>query len=410
MHVLSVIHYPTYGGPHNRNASVIPILRKQGIETTVLLPEEEGNASALLRARGVAVVQAPLGRLRAVRDPQTHLRLVGQFRRDVARLRGVIRTLDVDLVLVNGLANPHSALAAHLEGVPVVWQLLDTLVPNKLRTAMMGLVRAMADAIMSTGRTVADAHRGAKAFGERLVLFFPAADPALFINDGGARSEARSRLGLPSDCCVVGNVGNINPMKGHDVFVEAAAIGHKRRPGTRFAILGAQYPHHARYAENLWREASSRGLELGKDLIVVDPGTDVASLAPAFDVFWLTSKARSEGIPTVVGEAMALELPVVASRVGSVHEAVVDGVTGRLVPPRDPSAFVEATLPYLDDDRLRTAVGRAARARAQELYSPEVCADRHLLAFELATEHRRRRGNHDRLTAVRRSRTHPPAS
>jgi glycosyltransferase involved in cell wall biosynthesis len=388
MHILSVIHYPIYGGPHNRNAAVIPELRGRGIETTVLLPDEPGNAEALLRQRGVDVVTLPLSRLRAVRDPRTHARVTRQFHTDIGRIRRLIRTLDIDVVLVNGLANPHSAIAAHLEGVPVVWQLLDTFAPMMLRRAMMPLVTALADVVMSTGRAVAEAHPSATKFGDRLVLFFPIADTALFTNSAQARRRARAQLGMPTDALVVGGVSNINPMKGHDTFVQAAAIVRAHRPLTRFVILGAQSNRHAEYTEGLWRTASELGLEL------FDPGADVVATAPALDVFWLTSNARSEGIPTVIGEAMSLELPIVASRVGSVHEAVTEGVTASLVRPRDPVALANATLPYLDDSRLRQRVGRAGRALAERLYSRATCADRHQQAFELALEHRRQRRRH----------------
>lgn len=388
LHVLSVIHYPIYGGPQNRNARIIPLLRERGIETTVLLPDQPGNAYELLRRRGVNVIRTPLSRLRRVRDPRIHARYLNAIRGDVRRLRSLIRAADIDLVLVNSLANPQSAIAARLEGIPVVWQLIDSC-PMPLRRTMMPIVTRLADVIMSTGKAVAEGHPGATAFGDRLVLFFPVVDSGQFVNTDAARKAARERLGIPTDCLVVGNVGNINLVKGHDTFIEAAALIRQRRPSTRFVILGAQAPHHAHYTDRLWRRAAELGLQLGKDLLVIDPGSDVIDFAPAFDVFWLPSNARSEGIPTAIGEAMALELPVVASRVGSVHEAVAEGVTGQLVPPRDPAALVDATLPYLDDHELRRTVGQAGRARAERLYSPVVCAERHAQAFELAIRHRR---------------------
>jgi glycosyltransferase involved in cell wall biosynthesis len=229
------------------------------------------------------------------------------------------------------------------------------------------------------------------SFGERLIFFFPVADTQQFVNNDQIRQRARERLGLASDVHVVGNVGNINPMKGHDTFIHAAAELRRQRKDTRFVLLGATSAGHLHYAQDLWRTATELGLEFGRDLVVVDPGTDVAMMAPSFDIFWLTSNPRSEGIPTVVGEAMALSLPVVASRVGSVDEAVLDQVTGALVAPRDPRALVNATLPYLDDRSLREAVGQAARTRAEDLYSPKACAERHERAFELATRHRRQR-------------------
>jgi glycosyltransferase involved in cell wall biosynthesis len=79
---------------------------------------------------------------------------------------------------------------------------------------------------------------------------------------------------------------------------------------------------------------------LQKDLIVVDPANRVAELAPAFDVFWLSSNLRSEGVSTVVGDAMPVQVPVVGKHVGSVREAVADRITGCLVPAADPPVAV----------------------------------------------------------------------
>lgn len=402
LHVLSIIHYPVYGGPHNRNASVIPALRERGVETTILLPDQPGNAVDQLAARGASVVTMPLRRLRWTSDLGVQVRVAASFRDDVRRLRGVIRRERVGLVLVNGLVNPHGAIAAHLEKIPVVWQLLDTFAPMPLRRMMMPLVGVIADSIMSSGMGVAREHPGALAFGERLVPFFSIVDSQAFRNGADVRGRAREELGLAADDFVVGNVNNLNPMKGHDTFVRAAAALLRERPKTRFVILGAQYDQHAGYTTALWREAARLGRRLGKELIVVDPEGHVSELAPAFDVFWLSSNPRSEGVSTVVGEAMALELPVVATDVGSVREAVDDGTTGNLVPACDPGALAAATYPLVDNRELRLKLGRAGRERAEELYSLVACTEQHFSAFDHALRHRAARyapAHSDRLRA-----------
>jgi len=388
LHVLSIIHYPVYGGPHNRNASVIPALRERGVKTTILLPDEPGNAVDHLAARGVPVITMPLRRLRWTTDLAVQVRVAASFRDDIRRLRGVIRRERVNLVLVNGLVNPHGAIAAQLEQIPIVWQLLDTFAPMPLRRLMMPLVGAIADSIMSSGIGVAREHPGALAFGERLVPFFSIVDSQVFRNGAAQRARARQELGLATDDFVVGNVNNLNPMKGHDTFVRAAAALLRERPGIRFVILGAQYEQHAGYTSALWRKAARLGLRLGKELIVVDPAGRVSELAPAFDIFWLSSHPRSEGVSTVVGEAMALELPVVATDVGSVREAIANGTTGYLVPACNPDALAAATHPLVDDRELRLQMGRAGRARAGELYSLRACTERHLSAFDHALRHR----------------------
>ncbi|MFN8556276.1 MAG: hypothetical protein U0531_02635 [Dehalococcoidia bacterium] len=70
MNLLTVIHYPIFGGPHNEALRLHGALRAHGYETTVLLPAEPGNAAERLRAAGVPVVQRPLRRLRANPDPR----------------------------------------------------------------------------------------------------------------------------------------------------------------------------------------------------------------------------------------------------------------------------------------------------------------------------------------------------
>ena len=379
---LFVIHYPVFGGPHNQALRLTPALRALGWETTVLIPDEPGNAAERLRAAGIQTIEAPLGRLRATADPRRHLRFAGGFPREVRLIRSLIRELQIDLVLLGGLVNPHGAIAARLERVPVVWQILDTLPPRALRRALMPLVTRLAGAVMCTGEAVARAHPGAVGLGERLVLFFPPVDLELFRADPAVRSRARSELGLGPDEPVVGTVGNLTPMKDHDTLVRAAAALHRLHPPTRFVILGSSYEHRSGYADEVLRTAEELGLQPNRDLILRDPGERVAELAQAFDVFWLSSRSRSEGLPTVVGEAMALGLPVVATQVGSVPEAVDGG--GLLVPPSDPDALARAAAQLIEDPSARAAIGEEGHRWASERFSVEASADAHIRAFDIA--------------------------
>ncbi len=393
MHVLSVIHHPVWGGPHNRNSLVAPLLEQRGIRVTVLLPDEKGNAAERMRGRGMHVVQMPLGRLRGKLDPRVHVRLVAGLREEVRHIRELIRDEDIDLVLVNGLVNPQAAIAGHLERVAVTWQLLDTFAPFPLRVAFMPVVRGVADSVMTSGDACARVHPWTDGLKARLVSFFPVVDVERFRPDAARRAAARRELGLPSDCVVVGNVSNLNPMKGHLTFVRAAGVLRRSRPDTRFVILGATYSHRPGYLDQVLAEAATAGLRQGRDLVVLDPQNRVAELAAAFDIFWLTSEPRSEGIPTVVGEAMALGVPVVATDVGSVSESVGEGedAGGLLVAPRDVAGLASATLKLMDDDERRRGLGAAGRRRAVVLFAAEASAECHVEAFSAALAWRRGR-------------------
>jgi len=385
---LFVIHYAVYGGPHNQALRLAGPLRERGWETVVLLPDEVGNAAERLRAAGVETLTFPLGRIRATRSPKPHLRLARSFPSDVSRIESLLESRGIDLALIGGLHNSQAALAARRAERAVVWQLLDTNSPMAFRRLAMRAVSRLADAIMSTGHEVARAHPGALAFGDRLVPYLPPVDVSEFAPDPERTSAARTELGLDAGDLVVGSVNNLSPMKGHLTFIRAAAQVRRRRPKVRFVLLGATYEHRSEYTQMLFDEAESLGLRMGIELLVVDPGSRVRELAPAFDLFWLTSEPRSEGIPTTVEEAMALGIPVVAADVGGVREIVDDGETGWLVPSQDPEALVAATEPLLDDPMLRRQMGEAARLRAVAEFNLDRCADTHVTAFERAMEHR----------------------
>lgn len=391
MKLLNVQHYPVFGGPHNQALRLTGILAQRGWESLIVMPVEAGSAAGRLRAAGIEVIQMPLHRLRAKVKPSLHWAYLRGFRREVAALRHLIREHAINLVLVSGLVNPHAAIAARQEGVPIVWQLMSTRPPMLLRRLFMPLVVRWADALMTTGREVARAHPGAEGLGKRLIPFFMPVDVNLFRPDPNRRAAARAELDLAEKDFVIGNVGNFNPMKGHRTFVRAAAALRSKHPQIRFAILGANDDKHARYRAALLREADSLGLRLGEGLIVREPGARVADLAPAFDVFWLTSQPKSEGTPTVVEEAMALGLPVVATDVGSVRELLDDGVEGFIVRPRDPEAIAGAGIALVDDHELRLGMGQAGRIRAERFFDASSCAETHLRAFEVAIERWRRR-------------------
>lgn len=386
--ILSVIHYPVFGGPHNRNLKLAPLLAARGVTTTLLLPDEPGNAAARYAGSECHVVQAPLHRLRLSRDPALQASIARSFPREVGVIRRIIRRHEIDLVLVNGLVNPHAAVAARLEGVAVVWQILDSFAHPLLRTLMMPFVLRMADAVMCTGRMVADEHPGTSRLGARLVLFYPPVDTAAVRPDAAERARVRSALGYADDAVVVGSIGNLNPMKGHRTFIRAAAKLRAACPSARFLILGAEYGHRPGYLDLLREEAVGLGLKLGEDLRFLDPGADVTTYARGLDVLWLCSEPRSEGIPTVLGEGMALALPVVGTAVGSVPEVISDGEVGRLVPPRDPGALADATEPMVGDPGLCKRMGAAGRRFAESHYAVEKCAAQHLVAFERAIDHR----------------------
>jgi len=338
----------------------------------------------------VEVHEIPLSRLRADRDPRLAWQLVAGFKPQVATLRTAFDELGIDLVVVGGLVNPHSAVAARLNKLPVVWQILDTRTPRVLRWAMMPVVRRLADAVMYAGGSVRSLHGLRHVAHLPNYVIPPAVDTARFVPSERARISSRERVGIPHDAQVVGTVSNINPMKGVEYFVRAATLIHSRLPKTYFLVLGEQSGRHTRYHEEIKEECRRSGIPKER-FIFAGASEHVEEWYPAMDVKLITSVPNSEGAPTTAMEAMACGVPVVATDVGAVSEVVVDRATGFTVPPLDPAALADATVRVLTDAPLADRMSRAAQDRAKAVFDIQVAVKRYLVAFEAAKRHHEER-------------------
>ena len=181
-------------------------------------------------------------------------------------------------------------------------------------------------------------------------------DPASF-QAGGARSE-RPRLVT---------VGRLQAPKDAVTLVRALALLQR---DTFEAVLVGDGPDRPAI------EAEVRRLGLESAVEVLGERDDVPQLLGTADVFVLSS--HSEGLPLSILEAMAVGLPVVASNVGGVPEAVVDGETGLLVPPADPESLAAAIERLLRDPVQRRRLGDAGRTRVAEHFDLAAVQQAHL--------------------------------
>lgn len=389
--LLSVIHGPTFGGAHNQAARLSPCLRDAGWQTIVALPSEAIAASQRLMSAGVETHRIPLARLRATTELSAHARLLTGFWPSVQQLRQLIRRYQADVVQVHGLTNPHAALAGRLEGIAVVWQLLDTRPPRPLRTAGMPLVRALADVVMTTGQTVADSYPGVRRLDDRLYTFIPPVDIGEFRPNANKRLRARRLMGATDSDFVVGALCNRNPQKGLEILLAAGAMV-QRAAAQRIIlrIYGSVSPNHIDYDRQLHVRAMALGFDEASIGEVPD-GYAPSDILNGFDVLAMSSVPLSEGIPTVILEAMACGLPIVSSDVGGVREVIEDGRDGLLVPPNSPRLLASALERVATSQPLRASLSARARSKVADRWAALACARTHIDAYEAAMDRARAR-------------------
>ena len=172
------------------------------------------------------------------------------------------------------------------------------------------------------------------------------------------RTAMRAQLGLTPDSFVVGTVGRLMPIKGIEYLIEAfQRFRHVYGPQKSELVIVGDGPLKA----SLMRCAEEN--EVAQDVHLLGARTDVYDVMSAFDVFALPS--CHEGVPMVLLEAMAVGIPIVASRVGGIPEILEDDREALLVPAKDSAALARRLVEYAESPELRVRLGRAARVRVE---------------------------------------------
>jgi glycosyltransferase involved in cell wall biosynthesis len=200
---------------------------------------------------------------------------------------------------------------------------------------------------------------------ERAVAIPYGVDVERFAPRGGRRM--REALGIPSERRVVGTVGRLVEQKGHTYLIQAAERLAERRDDVDWVIVGDGV-----LRSRLEDEVRRRGV--ADRVHLVGERDDVPEWLSIFDVFALPS--TFEGMCFAVAEALAVEVPVVATDVGGVGQSVVHGETGLLVQPRDPEALAQSIARLLDDGDEATRLARAGRERVRRLYALATMVER----------------------------------
>jgi glycosyltransferase involved in cell wall biosynthesis len=193
-------------------------------------------------------------------------------------------------------------------------------------------------------------------------------------------SEARRALRLPLHGPVMGAVGRLSPEKGQSVLLRALPSVLATFPDA-ICVVAGEGPAR----DDL--ESEARRLGIRERVVFLGFRRDVPVVLAALDLF--VQPSLYEGFGLSLLEAMAAELPIVASRVGGIPELIEDGVTGVLVPPDAPAALSEAILRLLRDRDAARRLGEGAARRARERHSLGTMAARVDRVYRDVLERRR---------------------
>jgi glycosyltransferase involved in cell wall biosynthesis len=343
-------------------------LDREAWRAVVALPSD-GPLVARLRDAGADVVVMP--ELMKLTSRRGWLYLIGyvlNFPRALWALRQLIRREPIDLLHTNTIHILYGGPIAWLTGTPHVWHIREIVWQKGwLRRLEIWMARHLATRIIATSDAVAamfgppdqrPAHLVKVSNGIETDHFHP-----------GDAIAMRAPLGVAAGQTLIGIVCRLDVWKGVDDFLDAAARVVRDRPSARFVVVGGPVIGLESYAAGLRAKATALGLD--PFLVWTDwrYGPDeMPGVHRAIDILVLAS-SEPEPFGLVVVEGMASARPVIATAHGGPCELLEDGVSGLLVPPREPGALAAAMRRLIDDPAMAHAMGAAGRRRAETHYS-----------------------------------------
>jgi L-malate glycosyltransferase len=384
MRILYLSHTSRISGAER---SLLDMLDTLPVEVSPIVACPAGALDARVRAMSIPRVRVPGtdGSLRL--HPWHTTRAVTEMVGAALVVRRATARLGADLVHANSArAGLIAMLARRLGGPPAIVHLRDCLPPSAL-TSVIGhlLVRHAATLVPNSDHTAASFIEG--GIGARVRTLHSLVDLSRFDPDVLTRENARARLGLDPSLPVVGVIAQLTPWKGQDDAIRAVGVGGRTLPDLRLLVVGAAVftnpatrQDNQAYRRHLHALVEELSLERSVDLL--GERDDVPALLRALDIALVPSWEEPFGRSVV--EAMAMQLPVVATRVGGPAEVISDGIDGVLLPPRAPRAWADAITDLIADPTRRHAIGCRARRTVTTRFTTAAHAARLLDIYQEA--------------------------
>ncbi|MBI5932761.1 MAG: glycosyltransferase [Chloroflexi bacterium] len=333
------------GGAERMMIPILKQLRGEDFEPRVaVFQAREGNPIAKdLQALGITVDYFPIPYLR---DVGAVLRLVKYFKQTKTDL------VHTQLELADSLGS----IASKWARLPSV-STLHTMPSQDMRlkswahqTIEFWSLRLFCDRVISVAEEARQYHLKISGAPEKQnITIYNGIDLTRFAHLDGTRDALRRELGIPSDAEVLTTLAVLRQPKGIQFMIQAMPAVLEARPKAVYLVAG-DGSHRAALEE----EARRAGVD--RSVIFAGMRSDVPRILAASDVFVLPT--LTEALPTVLAEAMACRLPIVASAVGGVPEMVTDGENGKLVQPARPDELSRACVELLSNPALREQMSR----------------------------------------------------
>jgi len=372
MRIANIIEEGKLGGPQVRIARVAVAL-KDRVETTIIMPNENSKTFRKL-CDNLDLRYKMFWMSRITKEWKVALRYFLFFPYEVISLVFYLRSHKFDLIHISGGSWQYKGIiAGKLSNKKVIWHLNDTKMPWLFRNLFFIFSR-YADAYIFASERSKQYYRVLVQKNKPMFTIQAPVDMSRFDPDKNYNIKDSSISW--SNKIVIGSVANINPIKGLDIFVRAAAKLNDKFNNLVFVVVGSVYKNQLIYFKKL--QLLIRHLSI-KNIKFVGGHSDVRPFLKRFDIYVCSSFAESS--PISVWEAMAMKKPVVSADVGDVSRYITDGKNGYIFDVGDYERLAEKLSVFVLDRKLRENFGNNAHEIALRKLNSERCADQHYEAY-----------------------------
>lgn len=369
MKVLQSFLDPRFGGPQRRALQIAPKLRSRNIETAFLIPTGSDSFAKQVESAGFEVHRLDLPRIRGLHSLRENGRFLTTYPFKVRQVQKLIDANDVDIVHANGPHNFTAGVGTWLSTASLVWHLNDCVAPVPISTLVSRLAPRLADEIVVTSQSVAEHFSIDPSSTGRL---YPPVSIDTYTNETDEDYSVREEFDVNRAGPVIAVVGNLNPIKGHDILIEAVEQMTQRTGPFTILFVGKKLDSRQGYYNNLRKQIKDAGLE--ETFRFVGWQSNVAEILG--DVDLLAVPSLSESGPMVVLEALAAGCPVVTTDVGIVSESF-DKSCAWIVEPGDAAGLAEALADALNSPRDRERRAANGFELVSNLFTLERATERH---------------------------------
>ncbi len=279
----------------------------------------------------------------------------------------IAKERNIDIVHTSTAATFEGSLICKKLGIPHLWSIHEIIIKPKIMYRLTSRWISKNASITITDSSAVKEHLlASKLFNQNDIhVIYNGVDSNRFKPENDCL-YLRDEWNIPDNAVVIGMMGRVNSWKGQLEFLEAANIVMSKRPNVFTVFIGSAFDGEE------WREQELSNA-IAKSPFrcrIINKGyrTDSEGIYKLFDIFVLPS-TNPDPFPTVVLEAMATGKPIVAYKHGGVCEMISDGENGLLAEVRNPKDLSLKIMTLIDDEGLRSKMGKASRERLLNKFS-----------------------------------------